>query len=342
MAFGAHMEPSQLKTSAQVERIVILSILLALLVTHLLVVNKTAFLGFYYLPILLAAYFCGKRITLLLSILAVFLVVLYSLVEPGKMSPEIPRQEQQLERLRPGSIPYKKVSDRIDREKFKLHFFLIAWGSFLVLTAIVASTLSHQKQRRVQELRQAYVGILQILTKYLELADRYSAGRSMRVAELAKGMSQHLQLDEEAMANIHIAALLHDLGHKETSALILGKSANLGRESGTKITTHRVDGQELLRSVGSVLEGVVPIVNAYREYFVVERRERPTEPVTIAAEIIAVARAYDDMVTGTPTRKAKPPSDALEEIRASAARGFSPEVVEALEQAVQEGGGNNQ
>jgi len=340
------MQSVDLKSPADMERIVILSILIALLAIHLFVVHKLAFLGFYYLPILLAGYFCGKRTALLLSILAVLLIALYTAVEPGKMSPELPRLQEQLAdigrreqavNLPAGSRPEDKIKERIAREKFNLHFSLVAWGGFLVLSAIASSLLYEQKQKKVDSLRQAYVGVLEILTKYLELADRYSAGRSVKVSELASAMSRRLNLDEEATENIRIAALLHDLGHKEVSALILGKSAELGKESDAKVTSFSVNGKEILRSVSSVLGGVVPIVNAYYEYFVGKGSERTSEPVTIAAEIIAVARAYDDIVTGTPTRKAKPSSEALEQIKASAGRGFDAEVIEALEKTIQAG-----
>ena len=143
------MRSIDLKSATVVERIVILSILLALLVLHLFVVQKIAFLGFYYLPILLAGFFCGKRTSLLLSILAVFLVVLYSLVEPGKMSPEIPRLREQVDKAPRGSPSWKSKNEELGREKFKLHFSLIAWGGFLVLSAIASSALYEQKQRRI-------------------------------------------------------------------------------------------------------------------------------------------------------------------------------------------------
>lgn len=319
------------------ERIVILIILIALLVIHLFVPHKLAFLGFYYLPILLGGFFCGKRTSLLLSILAVFLVVLYSVVQMDKMSPEIPALEKQLAKLPPRLPTRKAKNDELNREKSKLYFSLMAWGSFLVLTSLTTSMLYEQKQRRIEGLRRAYIGVLEILTKYLELADRYSTGRSVRVADLSMAIARRLKVDPERTENIRIAALLHDLGHKEVSALILGKSAELGNRTGARVTTHTVSGNEILRSVSSVLEGVVPVVNAYHDYFVGERRERIPGTVTTGAEIIAVARAYDDMVTGTPTRKAKSPGEALHEIKASEGRAFDAEVVEALEKSVQSG-----
>jgi len=326
----------EFKSAATVERLVILSILVGLLVIHLFVVQKLPFLGFYYLPVLLAGYFCGKRTALLLSLLAVFLVVLYSVVEPSRMSLEIAKNRERLAGLAPASAEANRVQEKISAEKFKLHFSLATWGGFLILSAITSSLLYDQKQRRIQELRRAYSGVVEILTKYLELADRHSAGRSVKVADLAMATARRLKLSEDAAENVRIGALLHDLGRKEISALILEKSAELGGEAGTKIKTFSVSGQEVVRSVSAVLEGVAPIVNAYHEYFV-GRRERPvSDPTTKGAEIVAISRAYYDMVTGAPMRKAKSPKEALEGIEASAGTGFDREIVEAFVKAIKD------
>jgi len=333
------MESARLKSQAFVERIATLSIPLGLLLIHLFAVHKLAFVGFYYLPIVLAGYFCGKRTTLLLSVLAVFLVVLYSLVQPGKMWPNILRKQVELAALEPRSSERENVLDDMAREKLKLHLSLVVWGSFLVLAAITSSALYDQKQRKIQELRRAYTGLVEMLTKYLELADRQLVGRSMKVAELAAAVAKRMNLGEEAIENTRIAALLHDLGHKEISALILEKSGELGRESGAKIRTRGISGQEVLRSVSSVVEGVLPILNAYHKRFVVEEDRLASGPATREAQIIAAARSYYDMVTGDRKRKPRPPQEALEEIRSSAGTEFSPKIIEAFEKTLQEGGG---
>ncbi len=330
------MQSDEFKLAAIVERLVILSILVGLLVIHLVVVQKLPFLGFYYLPVLLAGYFCGKRIALQLSVLAVFLVVLYSVVEPGKMAPEIARNRERLAALDRSSSEANRVADRISAEKFKLHFSLVTWGAFLILSAVTSSILYDQKQRRIRDLKSAYAGVVEILTKYLELADRHSAGRSVKVADLATETAKRLKLGEDAVENIRIGALLHDLGRKEISALILEKSAELGSESGTKIRTFSVSGQEVVRSVSAVLEGVAPILNVYHEYFVGKREKPVSDPTTKGAEVVAISRAYYDMVTGAPMRKAKSRQEALEQIRASAGREFEPEIVEAFVKAVED------
>jgi len=47
-------------------------------------------------------------------------------------------------------------------------------GWFLILADVAVGTLYEQKEQLLQELRNAYVGVLEILAKYLESTDRYT------------------------------------------------------------------------------------------------------------------------------------------------------------------------
>jgi HD-GYP domain-containing protein (c-di-GMP phosphodiesterase class II) len=55
-----------------------------------------------------------------------------------------------------------------------------------------------------------------------------------------------------------------------------------------------------------------------------------SDPPPIGARIIAVADAYDAMVTDRPYRKGRLPVQAYQELKASAPKQFDPHVVEAL------------
>jgi hypothetical protein len=59
-------------------------------------------------------------------------------------------------------------------EKISGPDFLAVWGGFLILASVAVGTLYEQKGQRLQELRNAYVGVLEILAKYLESTDRYT------------------------------------------------------------------------------------------------------------------------------------------------------------------------
>lgn len=328
------MESAAGTSPAFMERVIILAVLIALLVTHIFVVQKVPFLGFYFLPILLAGYFCGKRIAILMSMLAIFLVALYSVVEPAKMSPDIAVEQAKLEKAFPQPAARRQAADRVSREKLTLHFSLVTWGAFLVLAAAVSSSLYEQKQKRVDELRRAYTAVVEILTKYLELANRTAVGRSREVSRYAAATARRMGLSEEAIENVRIAALLHDLGHRDISALILEKSAELGKEVNASIRTQSIRGEEIVRSVSAVLEDVAPIVDAYHEYFAAGGKRPARTAVATGAEILAVARAYHDMVTGSPTRRGRSPQEALAEIRTAEEEQFDADILAAFEKAL--------
>jgi HD-GYP domain-containing protein (c-di-GMP phosphodiesterase class II) len=81
---------------------------------------------------------------------------------------------------------------------------------------------------------------------------------------------------------------------------------------------------------------VVPIVVAHHKYFMdtTEGSESDRKRVPLGARIIAVADAFDAMITDRPYRKGMQPWNALEEIVAKAGKQFDPEVVNAFKRVI--------
>jgi len=52
-------------------------------------------------------------------------------------------------------------------------------GGFFILASVAVGTLYEKNEHLLQELRNAYVGILEILAKYSESTDRYTKGHSV-------------------------------------------------------------------------------------------------------------------------------------------------------------------
>ena len=80
---------------------------------------------------------------------------------------------------------------------------------------------------RLHDLKNAYVGIVEILSKYLESTDPYTKGHSERVAALAMDISIAMELPRADVETIRVAGLLHDIGKIEVSGEILRKAAQL-------------------------------------------------------------------------------------------------------------------
>jgi putative nucleotidyltransferase with HDIG domain len=213
---------------------------------------------------------------------------------------------------------------------------LSSWGGFLILASAVVGTLYEENERRLKDLKNAYIGILEILSKYLESTDPYTKGHSVRVSELAKETAMAMGLPPYEIENIRVAGLLHDIGKIEISGDILRKAAELTTEERELIDEHAVKGAYILTSVGSVLKEVVPIVVAHHKYFVdtLDTNNRETKKVPLAARIIAVADSFDAMTTDRPYRKGIPPWEALQQIVTNSGKQFDPQVASAFKNVV--------
>jgi putative nucleotidyltransferase with HDIG domain len=221
-----------------------------------------------------------------------------------------------------------------ERTMFQTVALLSGWGGFLVLVAVVASYLYDLNQQRIRDLRQAYVGVLEILTKYLESKDEFTKGHSIRVAELAGDTAAAMNLGEEQVESVRVAGMLHDIGKVEISSAVITKATALTAEESELMKSHVEKGNELLRTVRSVLQNAVPLVVAHHRYHAVPKTDEAGKDafhdIPLVARIIAVADAFDAMTTDRPYRKAMPLWDALEELKRNAGTQFDPKVVEAF------------
>jgi len=294
------------------EKILIVIILIAAFVGTFLIEEKSIVLNFYYLPVLSAGYFLGRRLGVLTAIFSILVVVVSTLFFPQTFFR--------------------------GQEFFNILAQLFSWGGFLILASIAVGTLYEQNERRLQDLKNAYIGVLEILSKYLESTDRYTKGHSVRVSELAMETAIAMQLSRGEVENIRVAGLLHDIGKIEISGEILRKAAELSSEERELMAEHTVRGAYLLSAVGSVLKEVVPIVVSHHKYFMsgTENEGNERSNIPLGSRIVAVVDAFDAMTTDRPYRKGMLPWEAMEEIIEKKGKQFDPEVVEAFKRVISE------
>jgi putative nucleotidyltransferase with HDIG domain len=296
----------------QFEKFLVGVILLTALLGTYLIEEKSIVLNFYYLPVIVAGYFLGRRMGLLTAVLSIMIIIFCILVFPRSFFYD-------------RDLPY--IVGQIS-----------SWGGFLILASIAVGTLYEQNERRLQELKNAYIGVLEILSKYLESTDRYTRGHSVRVSELARETAIAMELSRREVENIRVAGLLHDIGKIEISGEILQKAAQLTSEEKELMDTHTAKGAYLLTAVGSVLKEVVPIVYSHHKYFdsSLKGQENGLNKIPLGARVIAVADSFDAITTDRPYRKGKPPWEALEEIVKNSGKQFDPGVVEAFKRVMSE------
>jgi putative nucleotidyltransferase with HDIG domain len=292
------------------EKILVVIILLASVLGTFYVEDKTLLLNFYFLPVVIASYFLGKRLGVLSALFSVLAVIICIIVFPEHFL----------------------VRGQLMSNILKLS----SWGGFLILTSYAVGSLYEQKERQMEELKKAYIGILEILSKYIESKDSYTRGHSMRVSEYGKQIAIAMGLPRDSVETVRVAGLLHDIGKFDISGDVIQKAATLTPTERELIDTHSERGAAFLAKVGGVLKDVVPVVVAHHRYF--EDTPGPSSEVfktiPLGARIIAVADAFDAMTSDRPYRKGKPPWEALQEIVAQAGQQFDPEVVENFRRVI--------
>jgi len=294
------------------EKILVAVILIAALIGTYAVEEKFIILNFYYLPVLTAGYFLGRRMGVLASVFSILAVLICVLAFPRRF------------------LGDKEIVTGVAQ--------LSSWGGFLILVSFTVGTLYEKNEQRVKELKSAYIGVLEILSKYLESTDRYTKGHSVRVSELATEIAIAMELPRGEVENIRVSGLLHDIGKIEISSEILSKAAELSTEEKELMDLHTVKGAYILTAVGSVLKEVVPIVVAHHKYFTetLENNNGVTPKIPLGARVVAVADAYDAMTTDRPYRKGMLPWEAFQEIVAKTGKQFDPGVVDAFKRVVSE------
>jgi putative nucleotidyltransferase with HDIG domain len=305
------MEKIKLYIFRHFEKILILIILLSIFAITYLVPYKIGFLNFFYLPIIAAGYSLGRRMAVLTAFLCILVIVVFLLLSPSSFF-------------------------TADTEKIYVIVSLTAWGSFLILTSAAIGYLYEEKEKKIKDLKAAYIGILEILSKYLESADKYTKGHSVRVSHLSEDIARVMGLRSFERENIKVAALLHDIGKTEISMDIVRKAASLTSSENELISSHSEKGGRILSLVGGVLEEAVPIVVAHHKYYFEDKdfSSSKIEKIPIGAAIIAVADSYDAMITDRPYRKGRQPWEAYEEIEKGAGKQFHPHVVKAFKEVL--------
>lgn len=219
------------------EKILVSVILVAAFAGTYFIAEKLVVLNFYYLPVLVAGYFLGRRFGVLSAVFSILVVMISGLVFPERFFPS--------------------------GEKLRGAVELLSWGGFLILASITVGTLYERNEQKLKELKNAYVGILEILSKYLESTDRYTKGHSVRVAELAMEIGIAMDLPRPEVETIRVAGLLHDIGKIEVSGEILTKAAALSSEEKELMDLHTVKGAYILTAVGGcskrLFQSLLPI-----------------------------------------------------------------------------------
>ncbi|MFO0976677.1 MAG: diguanylate cyclase [Planctomycetaceae bacterium] len=191
-----------------------------------------------------------------------------------------------------------------------------------------------KREKSAQEMAIPFQAVTALVSA-LSYRDQPTAAHCRRVADLCVATGEGL-LSMRECYTLEIAALLHDIGKIGVPDAILQKSGQLTEEEWAIMRRNKAVSVHLVKSsFGS--ETLTEIVEQYGLWFDMSNQtffsRRDTRP-SVSARVLAIADAYDSMISDAPYRRRKTRSEAFEELRRCAGTQFDPELVERFIAAV--------
>jgi putative nucleotidyltransferase with HDIG domain len=277
--------------------------------------DQRFFLNFYFLPVIVAGYTLGVRGGAMAAAASISFVLLFYLVGNADLVPR--------------ALPDGSGASLSEIRAWWADIAL--WGGFLILSGSAVGKLYERSNLALADLRQAYSGVLEILVKFIDTADRYTEAHSVRVSILSTEIARELSLPERDIEDIRVAALLHDVGKLDVSIDVIRKAGKLDDGEWEQLKKHPEHGANIVERMGGMLSNAVPIILFHHEQFNGNGYYgRKGEQIPLGARIIAVADAFDAMTTDRPYQKARQTWEALEIIEKGKGEHFDPSIVEAF------------
>jgi len=197
------------------------------------------------------------------------------------------------------------------------------------LSFYVATTI--QTAKLYDDLKETFVTTIYTLAETIEKRDPYTGGHTRRVMAYSVAIAQVLQLPQDAIERVRMAAILHDIGKIGVSDSILLKSGELTEEEFQEIKMHPIYGEEILKHIKQ-LHDIIPGVKFHHERYdgLGYPENLAGKEIDLTARIVAVADSFDAMTTNRSYKDALPLELALDELRINAGTQFDPLIVNAF------------
>lgn len=246
----------------------------------------------------------------------------------------------QVQRIRPDCLVLFVTGLDLAREtgKLRLHGpsdFIVGGDDILSLLEELAPRRAPERagpDHRIRSLIQS----LDVVVSLLEADDPFFAGFSNRVAGLAAEVAAAMELDQDAIDEIAVAALLRDIGKAGVDRAILEETRIYDAPDMIRMQQHVEWSLRLLEHITFPWK-ILSLVRHHHERY--DGAGYPDSlhgrQIPIGARILAATETWIAMVSDRPHRKAKDHDEARAELIAVAGSQLDPEVVETLLRVVE-------
>jgi len=179
--------------------------------------------------------------------------------------------------------------------------------------------------------RELLSGAVEALVSAIEAKDVYTAGHSQRVADMACQVAIELGWDGQAIEELRLGAILHDIGKIGINLKILNKPDSLDPEETEVVRQHTLIGARILSSIPGCEEVVRTVLYHHERW---DGRGYPTglagTAIPAAARIVGIADVYDALTSERSYRPAFPHEKAVEIMERNRGKMFDPDLLDVF------------
>jgi HD-GYP domain-containing protein (c-di-GMP phosphodiesterase class II) len=173
--------------------------------------------------------------------------------------------------------------------------------------------------------------LIQALLGALELKDSYTQGQARRVAEYSLSVGLKLKFSEVEMRDLYLGAMLHDIGKYNTAEDLLNKPESLNHREEILTREHTLKGTLSVVGINN-LSHIGPTILHHHEHW--DGTGYPGrlkgEQIPLHARIVAVADAFDAMISKRSYRDGLDKETALHELVKKKGAQFDPFIVDVF------------
>ncbi|OGX27833.1 MAG: hypothetical protein A2879_05750 [Omnitrophica WOR_2 bacterium RIFCSPHIGHO2_01_FULL_49_10] len=190
------------------------------------------------------------------------------------------------------------------------------------------STIEHRANQILLESIYAFA-------KAVETKDYYTGKHSENMVWLAAEIAKRLRLAPKDIDSVQHAAILHDLGKIGIPDKILHKRKPLTKREYERLKKHPQIGAEIIRPIHFLHEAVSMVLYHHERFDGKGYLSRlKGKDIPLGARIIAIADAYQALISDRPYRKALSKAEAIKIIREGSGTHFDPGIVNIFLQIV--------
>lgn len=248
----------------------------------------------------------------------------------GKVCPKCPVHR---------TLTSKKVQHNIKREHFVNGGKVFLWQTAVpifnndgsVKYVLEIGNNITQRVELEEEKNNTFFETVASLAKLIESRDKYTGAHSAKVQDIAVAIGRQMELDEEIINEIAIAAILHDIGKIGIPGAILNKAGRLTNEEYDIIKQHPQIGYDTLVNIAPLRKVATHVLHHHEWYDGSGYPGRKTGcDIPLVARVLSVADVYEAVTADRVYRKAMSIEQAIGVMYRGKGTQFDPVIVDAL------------